>query len=83
MLGNPKYKYGEEVLFDLDGRSLKGRIYIVDAYGTFFDNSDVSYDIMVEESPHFNNTRCLYKHINEKFVRKDDENETDWFWKKR
>lgn len=77
MLGNPKYKYGEEVLLDIDGRSLKGRIYIVDAYGTFFDNSDVSYDIMVEKSPHFNNTRCLYKHINEKFVRKDDENETD------
>ena len=47
MLGNPKYKYGEEVLFDIDGRSLKGRIYIVDAYGTFFDKSDVSYDIMV------------------------------------
>ena len=42
MLGNPKYKYGEEVLFDIDGRSLKGRIYIVDAYGTFFDKSDVS-----------------------------------------
>ena len=39
MLGNPKYKYGEEVLFDIDGRSLKGRIYIVDAYGTFFDMS--------------------------------------------
>ena len=77
MLGIPKYKYGEVVIIEIGGRSLKGRIYIVDAYGTFFDNSDVSYDIMVEKSPHFNNTRCLYKHINEKFVRKDDENETD------
>ena len=39
-------------------------IYIIDPYGTFEDNSDVSYDIMSEEK------NCLYKHIQERFVRK-------------
>lgn len=77
MLGHPEYKYGEEVMFDCNGQSLKGRIYIIDAYGTFFDNSDVSYDIMVENSPRYNNAKCLYKHINEKYVRKEVNNETD------
>ena len=62
MLGNPKYKYGEEVLFDIDGRSLKGRIYIVDAYGTFFQADEPSYDVMVEKE------KCLYKHIPESWV---------------
>jgi hypothetical protein len=34
-------------------------------YGTFFDESDVSYDIMVEDA--------LYKHINEKNVKNKEE----------
>lgn len=37
-------------------------IYIIDKYGTFEDNSDVSYDILVKEE------NCLYKHINERLI---------------
>ena len=44
---------------------LVGSVYIVDKYGTFEDESDVSYDIMVEESPLHNNTPCLFKHLRE------------------
>jgi hypothetical protein len=40
----------------------EGLIHIVDRYGTFEDNSDVSYDIYV------GNENTLYKHINEKYV---------------
>lgn len=70
MLGKPKFNYEDNVEFDLDGQTLSGKIYIIDRFGTFFDNSDVSYDIMVENSPHFDGQPCLYKHINEKNVRK-------------
>lgn len=70
MLGKPKFNYEDNVEFDLDGQTLNGKIYIIDRFGTFFDNSDVSYDIMVENSPHFDGQPCLYKHISEKDVRK-------------
>ena len=66
MLGNPKYKLGDIVRFNIicDGNKLQkeGYIYIIDPNGTFFDDSDVSYDIMVEDE------NCLYKHINERDV---------------
>lgn len=69
MLGKPKFKYNDAVSFevkDADGKKIKmyGRVSIIDEYGTFFDKSDVSYDIFVEEA------NCLFKHINEKFVKK-------------
>ena len=70
MLGKPKYKIGEEVLFEITYNDkkleLKGIIEIIDSYGTFFDKSDVSYDIMVENFD--NKGRCLCKHIPEKLV---------------
>lgn len=66
MLGKPKYKYMESVVFTLhkDGVDiqLQGYIYIIDEYGTFFDNSDVSYDIMVKDSERGD---ILYKHVRE------------------
>ena len=66
MLGKPKYKLGDNVKFTVfnDGQKLQkeGYIYIIDPRGTFFDKSDVNYDIMVDEE------NCLYKHINEKNV---------------
>lgn len=66
MLGRPKYKIGDKVRFDFSHNDEKiykeGLVYIIDERGTFFDRSDVSYDIMVEEE------NCLYKHINEKHV---------------
>ena len=49
MIGKPKYKLGDRVKFDVSGRRYHGNIYIIDAYGTFEDESDVSYDIMVHE----------------------------------
>lgn len=60
MKGNPKYKLGQIVKFNIDDISKEGTIYIVDPYGTFEDSSDVSYDILADN--------CLYKHIREDFI---------------
>lgn len=65
MLGKPKFEYGQKVRFtitDQNGNSIEkiGTIEIIDRYGTFFDTSDVSYDILVEDE------NCLYKHITER-----------------
>ena len=72
MIGKPKYTYDDEVEFEIKENdeiiTLTGIIYIVDAYGTFDQNEEPSYDIMVEHSPHFEGDRCLYKHIRERFV---------------
>lgn len=67
MIGKPKFEYGQMVRFtisDQDGNSIEkiGTIEIIDRYGTFFDTSDVSYDILVEDE------NCLYKHITERIV---------------
>ena len=68
MLGKPKYKVGDKVKFTLthmDGKvqGYEGEVYIVDAYGTFFNPYEVCYDIMVED---FGNGKpCLVKHIHE------------------
>lgn len=60
MLGKPKFKHGDKVRFKVNDTVEKvGSIYIIDKWGTFFDKSDVSYDIMVEDE------NCLYKHFNE------------------
>jgi hypothetical protein len=65
MIGKPKFKYNDNVKFTYVNSEVKyGVIYIIDKYGTFEDDSDVSYDIFVE------NDNCLYKHINEKYVTK-------------
>lgn len=65
MLGNPKFNAGDVVTFSLDDQVVKGVVYVVDAYGTCEDNSDVSYDIMQYRG---NMPFCLYKHIREDFV---------------
>ena len=67
MIGKPKFEYGQKVRFtisDQNGNSIEkiGTIEIIDRYGTFFDTSDVSYDILVEDE------NCLYKHITERIV---------------
>jgi hypothetical protein len=65
MIGKPKYKEDCKVEFEFNGVQLReGVVYVVDKYGTFFDKSDVSYDIYVEEE------NMLYKHINEKYVKR-------------
>ena len=74
MIGHPKYDYDDLVEFDIvyenKTYTLQGRIEIIDRYGTFEQNKDVSYDIMVENSPLYNNEPCLFKHIIESKIRK-------------
>ena len=62
MIGKPKFKVGDRVKFSVANQTKEGVICIVDKLGVFFDKSDVSYDIMVEEE------NTLYKHINEKLL---------------
>ena len=69
MKGKPKYKIGDNVSFIFNDEKLSGTVFIVDAYGTFEDPTDVSYDIMVEDDNTDNAyNKCQYKHINEKSV---------------
>lgn len=68
MRGKSKFDYGQKVRFtisDQEDNAMEkiGSIEIIDRYGTFFDPSDVSYDILVEAE------NCLYKHITEKLVK--------------
>lgn len=59
MLGNPKYTEGDIVKFEFNDEIKEGTVYIIDKYGTFFDDSDVSYDVLVEKE------NTLYKHLTE------------------
>lgn len=61
-LGNPKYKYEDVVTFALDGKEKTGSVFVVDAFGTFDQNIEPSYDILVHDE------NILYKHIRETFV---------------
>ena len=52
-LGKPKYKVGEEVYFVCrKGKNQEaiGRICIIDAYGTWEQQEEVSYDILGNSS---------------------------------
>ena len=74
MIGEPKYALGEEVTFSLINRNgvdvtLIGTVQIVDRYGTFEDNTDVCYDILVESDENGKPNGILYKHVNEKSVK--------------
>ncbi len=71
MLGNPKFKRGDMVKFEVNDTNYEGSIYIIDAYGTFEYRTDVSYDIMVEKGPR--GERTLFKHIPEVHVKAIDE----------
>lgn len=88
MLGYPKYNIGDKVKFAIeqydytdDGELIKnslhnniysGEIYIIDRFGTFEDDTDVSYDIMVKDKKYISDVniegKCLFKHINEKYL---------------
>lgn len=69
-IGMPAFKCEDEVGFFLtpygetERKFHVGKVYIIDAYGTFEQNEEPSYDIMVEE---YNGTGkpCLVKHIRE------------------
>lgn len=67
MKGKPKYKVGDKVQFTLEEGTFYGEVYIVDAYGTWDDPNDASYDIMVDNfGPR--KEQCLFKHITESLV---------------
>lgn len=79
MIGRPKYRYGDVVEFKIKTKegdsSRNGVIAIIDSYGTFFDDSDVSYDILNKDE------NILYKHVREDYVaRKIDEVDPDHIW---
>ena len=75
MRGQPKYKVGDVVKFRLNDDEKTGIVAIVDAFGTFFDDSDVSYDILNREE------RMLYKHFKEPLIiEKFDEVDPDSVW---
>ena len=69
-IGNPKFKYDDEVGFYLKpyGKTKEefhiGKVYIVDAFGTFEQNREPSYDILVDK---FSDTNApmLVKHVRE------------------
>lgn len=70
MIGHPKYGLNDTVGFDftdMDGNKthVVGKVYIIDAYGVFENDSDVFYDIMTDD--------CLFKHVIETLLTKENE----------
>lgn len=65
MKGFPKFKIGDKVHFEFTVEDKKysedGEVVVVDKYGTFEDNSDVSYDIRLKDG-------SWWKHISEKYI---------------
>ena len=65
MRGFPKFNIGDKVHFEFtindENYSEDGEVVIVDKFGTWDDDSDVSYDIKLEDG-------SWWKHINQKFV---------------
>lgn len=68
MIGRPQYTYGDSVRFaiiiDGEKKVFEGTIEIIDAYGTFEQNEEPSYDIMVDVS----GAQCLFKHVRESMI---------------
>ena len=65
MKGFPKYKIGDKIHFEFTIEDKKysedGEVVVVDKYGTFEDDSDVSYDIRLKDG-------SWWKHISEKYI---------------
>lgn len=70
MLGKPNYNYGDKVKFTINGKEVIGQVEIIDRFGTFEQNEEVSYDIMADETNPITNSPCLFKHIRESRVEK-------------
>ena len=72
MIGRPRYTYGDSVCFaiTIDGEKnvFEGTVEMVDAYGTFEQNEEPSYDIMVNA----HDVPCLFKHIRESLILGDE-----------
>ena len=60
----PKYNRGDTVRFKIkDDTTYVGVVEIIDAYGTFEQDEEPSYDIYVQDGQ-----GCLYKHIRQSWV---------------
>ena len=64
-LGCPRYLIGDLVKFNIDDETIEGRISIIDAYGTYEQQDEPSYDILVRGK---DGTKCLYKHVRESII---------------
>ena len=62
----PKYKINDRVTFTLDDKVITGTVAIVDAYGTFENPNEVSYDIIVV----WEGRDTLFKDIGEHMILK-------------
>jgi len=62
MLGKPKYKKGDHLKFKIADEIHTGVVFIVDAYGTFFQDEEPSYDLENTDE------NILYKHIRESLI---------------
>jgi hypothetical protein len=60
------YKIGDKVSFVLEDKTYLGTIGIVDAFGTFFDNSEPYYDIDIE----IDGTPIFVKHVPQNCIRR-------------
>lgn len=65
--GQPAFNYGDKVGFYLtpyketEQKFFVGTVEIIDRWGTFEQNEEPSYDIMVED--YNDRGRCLVKHV--------------------
>ena len=62
----PKYKINDRVTFTLGDKVITGTVVIVDAYGTFENPNEVSYDIIAA----WEGRDTLFKHIEEHMILK-------------
>lgn len=60
--GRPRYRLGEIIKVKWGDDEKVGKVTVVDAFGTFEQSEEPSYDVYVEEE------NCLYKHIVESDV---------------
>lgn len=56
------FNYKDKVSFEINGETLVGEICVI-------NNCGESYDIMVKNDIRHKGGKCLYKHVDEKFVK--------------
>ncbi len=61
----PRYNLNDIVAFEYYGKRLSGKISVVDAFGTFEQHEEPSYDILVDDE----SSRTLYKHVRESWIK--------------
>ena len=65
--GKPRFARDDKVVFTMGEEEIERIVAIVDAWGTFEQNEEPSYDIFVER---YRDTGepCLLKHIGEQYI---------------